>query len=503
MNPESRIRVGRDDWAPAALLVVMCAVIALLRSAMFDLQGDEVWTRLEVRLPLAETLPFVVRDGKHPPFYPALQWLLGHVLGDAPTGLRLISIAAGAMIPPVIFLVGRQLEAPVMPSLAAALWAGWHPLLLEHSINARSYALFAFIIALYAAALVFFLGRPRRAALLVLSVTAAAATLTHAFGLPFILSGLTAGVLWLLATGGPGRMMIVRRLLVAHAPACLLLVAWLLFVSLSLGGASGIAGGLAWVDRPSMTERLYTLGVLLGNAGFHRSTLITFATWSLLGAMLAVAIRGRRRMQVAVAIAGLAVLAPFVAQNLVSGIVADVPIWGDRHVIPVVPTTALALVASFVPGVLPAWWSRAAGGLLLGLGVLSITANATRSDTFLSDAVAHFRQLPPNTALRLTYGYGDVNVANYYLDRRCLDDFQLRTMFPDVKGPPDETDRLPWCVAKTSQAPSGGSRSMLFVYRTFAPGERRQRASLVSEGWRVLYEFESSSSQRAAVVLVR
>ena len=95
-------------------------------------------------------------------------------------------------------------------------------------------------------------------------------------------------------------------------------------------------------------------------------------------------------------------------------------------------------------------------------------------------------------AVRVTYAYGDLNVMNYYINKSCLDDFQLRVQFADVRGPGDATKRSEACVAKPVSTQIDADSALLLVFRPFVPQEVRARDSVAAIGWRSVSRHEAA-----------
>jgi len=501
-DAEGKSGVGAE-WAVPCALAVGFALLALLRSQVSDLGGDETWTRLAVRLPLADAVPFLLRDGKHPPLYTVLQMMLGVLLPDTPTSLRALSIVAAALFPACVFAFARRFGAPMIASLGVAFWAGTHPVVLAQAVNARSYALLALVVLLHAGfTLDALLSRTAPSGYVALS--AALAVLTHSFGVLFVGAVFVAASLWLAMTARETAARSIRSLARAHLVAALVFILWYAVVAIAVRGTSGVSAGLEWIDTPSPIERVYALGGLLGSADVPLSTTTTFALWSVVFALLAVTAWRRGTFRLAGAIVGLAVAGPFIAQNLASGMMLQLPMWGIRHVVPTVGVTALAVVLTFRPGVAPAWWPGVVSLGLTGLAVLSLGAMPRWRNTVISDVVVAYRMLPAGTALRAGYAYGHVNTLNYYLDRRCLDDYQFRVLYPDVRGAATLEGRSPTCVARPGWAEvTPGERRMLFVYRSFRAEEIRMRDSLTAHGWRSAYHVPERTAPIVAELLIR
>ncbi len=494
----------RDTWALSCALAVGFALLSLLRAQVADLQGDETWTRLLVRLPLSDSFPFIVRDGKHPPLYPALQMILGNMLPDSAIGLRLPSIIAAALVPAFVFSYARRWGAPSIPAAILALWVGSHPILLTQAVNARSYAILALVVLVHGGALADYLATGSRRSLLLSGVCGAVAVMMHAFGVLFVGAVTAAGLAWCAIAARSVPTISWKHIVLSVLPAAALFCGWYGFVALSLRETTGMAAGLEWVDAPTIQDRGYTLGTLLGSADVERSTRTTLLLWAMLVVGLAVGSRRKKTLALGIGLVTLAAFGPFIAQNLASGIIVNKPLWGNRHVVPTVGLLALGFALSLRRDLLPRWWPGVLSVALVVLSCVSLSTMGQWRRTMLSDLASHLKALPGSTAVRVTYAYGDLNVLNFYLDRGCVDDFQLRVQFPDVRGPANPSTRSIHCVAKpVSAAVPDDQQRLIVVHRSFVKAEVQARDSLLARGWTTQYQFRSAAEFLVADVVAR
>jgi hypothetical protein len=462
------------------------------------MQGDELWTRLSSRLDLREVWTFLVRDGKHPPLYTILSRLLASVTPDAPLALRTISIVSVAGIPSLLFAFGRRLDVPVIPAIALCAWVTLHPLLGQQAVNARPYAMLCVLVAVHAVSVLDYLLFAERPALLIIGLSATAAILTHAFGTVYVGCTLACAGYWMVCERrNPGRAR-VDRLIVAHAPAAIACLSWYGYVAITLRGTQSVAGGLNWVELPSLTERAYTLGTLLGSVNTPRSTTLTLCLWTIIMSASCWLLPSWSARRTAAAATTLGIFGAFLAQNLASGLILKLPLWGNRHV---APTPSLLVIALFVGLVLlrrNLVWGRAVTMAVSCLTLFSLSAVPQWRRTMLSATAERVRNMQPTPEVRVTYRYGDLNILNYYLNRACLDDFQFRVQFPDVLGPADASLRASSCVAKPVDVAVDSGRSVLVVYRTFVVSEVAQRDSLFGIGW-TLRAHVTDANEKLAV----
>lgn len=483
LDEETFLSIRSPDWLVAAVFATCFLALFLLRSQVSDLQGDETWTRLLVRLPLSESWSFLVRDGKHPPLFPMVTRALGLLLPDRPSALRVVSLLAASSMPPSVYLFARRWAAPRWPSAAIAIWVGMHPLVSLHAVNARPYALLTFLVMLHAALIADFLLLHKPKSLWASGAVASAAVITHAFGVLFVLSSTFIAMMWVVARRQKGEPVPVAAMARSQAPALGLCIAWFAFVQFSLRHSTGISAGLDWVEFPTTFERFFGFVTLLGSADFPRSTTLTAAVWLLVVACV-VGLRKRPSSQlVLIALTFVCIFAPFIAQNLVSGLIAKMPLWGNRHVLPTVGLLAIGSVIA----IRDSKSSRLATAVFVAFAALAVGSLSTVSlwrRTAMSDIAGAYDVLPRGMEIRVAYEYGDLNVLNYYLSVDCLDDYQFRVQFPDLKGPADPSVRGPQCIAKPFGVRTGAGGPLLMVYRSFVPREVGLRDSVAASGWR-------------------
>jgi 4-amino-4-deoxy-L-arabinose transferase-like glycosyltransferase len=176
------------EWLVAS--VVVATALRCLRLEQNSLWFDEVTSLLTARAPLAE-LPAVALEGHalNPPLYFWLLHVVLSVLGESETALRLISVIAGILTIPLMWLLAREITGSTRAANLSGVLLAIHPLHIWFSQEARPYAL---LVLLQAAALyclaVALKGRGRRwwAGFV---VSSSLAILTHVFGLIHLLVG--------------------------------------------------------------------------------------------------------------------------------------------------------------------------------------------------------------------------------------------------------------------------------------------------------------------------
>ena len=480
------------DWITCLVILLGFAGLALARSAQSDLTGDELWTRLQIRLPFAETLPFFIRDAKHPPLYPALQMLLGVVLPDSPFGLRFLSLFAGAALPAGLFAFARRFGTVRWVAVSVAVWAGSNAAFRTEVIDARTYAFFAVPVLLHAGWLAESVLAGRRNSGRLAALAAVVVVMTHAFGFLYVggsALALLAGAWRRDPARLPGQ---VRHVIGIHVLAVVAFIAWYAAAFATARGPSGIAAGLEWLEPATMRDRIVSLAEILGSSPVRFSTSGTFAAWACIFGALVLVVRRTWRGLLAVGIVATAVLLPIIAQALASGILLDLPISGTKHVLATLGPIGLAVALTAAHIGARAWWTPFTGGVLLVLSLVSLLTVPQDGRRVISLAARRYLATRDSTALQAAYTYGDLSIANFYVDRRCLDDVQLRLQFPDVHGLPDFRARAAVCEAAPAGVPVPAStRRLLLLWRQTMKAERDTRDSIAAHGWQSVEQVRS------------
>ena len=244
-GPARRPTYGRG----IALITVAGALLRVFLGARQGLGFDEDFTAVAVAHPLAETLRIVSRDSAPPLFY-----VLEHAaaaVGSGPWNLRLVPIAAGIALIPMLAALGRRLGGE-----AAGLWTAAFvamlPATLFSSTNARMYGPAAMLIAVAILLLWRALERPGARRWVAFAAVAAAAVWTDYFA-AMALAGVVVAAAWFRP---PARVYAAACLSFAVALASIL--PWLVYA----GDQLSHAGQGFWVAPLSPATLLGTAGQL-------------------------------------------------------------------------------------------------------------------------------------------------------------------------------------------------------------------------------------------------
>ncbi len=475
------------DRAVILILVLFESTLALFVSQVRDLNGDEMWTRAVARLPIDATWIMVLQDGKHPPLYNTLQKLLQIVLPDTPESLRLISIVSITLVPPLVYSIGRWLGGRPFLAAIASIWVGLHPLILLQAANARSYALLTLLVTAFAALLV--KAWQGKGSCILVGLLAVCISLTHAFGLLYLASLSFTYIALLMILRPATGIKQAKCYVVALVPSGIAYLVWVLVTSHFSVESGGIISGLEWVELPNITDRIYTAGLLGGSGGYYKATTFSLAVWSLLGSFFI----WRTKRDLTVLVVGgflvLGAIGPFIAQVFATGIVADLPFWGVRHVTPTVPLLMIPVLASLAPLQRCPIWSALVALSLLSICSLNIIFGRNFRETFFSDTVKLASSFSPPLPILATYRYGDRNVLNYYSDRSCI-----------VLGSYEPTHHPAGCIVLEPSLVQPGQNLVILVYRDFHTGETAEKTRFVSEGWHPIADLSNDKGNHALLL---
>ena len=134
------------------LVVALCLAFGLRALLLIDataLWSDELYSVGKSFQPSFTSLLAMLREDTHPPAYYGLLWLWGHLMGQTPVSLRLLSwlayLAGGLVMVRQAMALGE-----IRPRVAAmaALFAFCSPYPIRFAIEGKSYALLVLLVAL-------------------------------------------------------------------------------------------------------------------------------------------------------------------------------------------------------------------------------------------------------------------------------------------------------------------------------------------------------------------
>ena len=250
-------------WSWITLALLISAAFALRTLWLIDataLWSDELYSVGKSFQPSLAELWSMLRQDTHPPLYYTLLWGWGHLVGQNPVSLRLLSwlaylVGGGVMVAQSLVLAkGGRWVVPL-----ALLLAFCSPYPVRFAIEGKSYALLVLLVAL-----AWWWRRAQRPALY--GIAAALAGLTHFYGLFLVL----AAAVW---DGLQSR----RRLALASVMAALPALAWIGYASDYLfSSRSG-----SWIGSPDFALFEETLARGLGLWPLPKLALFILLIWGL------------------------------------------------------------------------------------------------------------------------------------------------------------------------------------------------------------------------------
>ena len=230
------------------LVVAVCLAFGLRALLLIDATGlwsDELYSVGKSFQPSFSTLLAMLREDTHPPAYYALLWLWGHLVGQSPVSLRLLSWLAylgGGLVMVAQAMAFGQAGTRAKVAATAALLAFCSPYPIRFAIEGKSYAVLVLLVALA-------WWWRRSGHPIAYGVVAGLAGLTHFYGLFLVL----ASAAW---DGWQRRWTMAAAALVGALPA----LAWMAYAANYL--FSSRAG--SWIGAPDYALFEETLARGLG-----------------------------------------------------------------------------------------------------------------------------------------------------------------------------------------------------------------------------------------------
>jgi hypothetical protein len=331
---------SRKPWiSTAALLILILALtlrVAHLASESVD--GDELFSR---RVALADTSRAWImarQDLVHPPlYYFLLKATIPSGGTSTPFDIRCLSLIAGAITIMVVVAIGFAAPEIRLPTLLAALLLALNKVHIFYSQQARSYALYTALVAvllLWRVVADRYWERPWYWVSGTILMTAI--TWTHYVGALFC----AACVLSMTFTGFGRVAGRARRLrpIAAMLVSAVLFLPWLVPEMRVYRQRAGISGNLEWQGLPTAFDLKATFADYVGTPHFRGATTLAF----LAGALLLCCAFLPRTVAEPAAGAGIKrtlatmAVAPPALLWLLARPPLDLPIFGERHLLPAI-----------------------------------------------------------------------------------------------------------------------------------------------------------------------
>jgi Dolichyl-phosphate-mannose-protein mannosyltransferase len=350
---------------PALAIVgaLMVAALGLRLAIPRGLWLDEAISVEQAQLSLPQLIDQLAHGDRHPPLHYVVLWATTRLFGNSDLAVRMPSIAAGVLLVPVVYALGRELYNR-RTGVAAALLATVTPILVWYSQEARGYALETLFATLAVLGCVRALryGRARDWALH--AVAAALAVWTHWFAI--FLVAATELVILSAVLERRRKHIEVRPLLVGwglSSVALLCQLAPLALLASEQARATGTSGGYAGAvagDAGGVSFYTATSNIWWAVFGFHPDavTSVLSAVWPLL--MLASLLMLGRGMSRAAAVLLACSLGPVLALLLLG--IGNSQVFDVRYFLVAVPPF-LVLLARLATS-----WPKSARGRVLAVG---------------------------------------------------------------------------------------------------------------------------------------
>ena len=147
-DPVSLVKPARDRTKPfyLSLIVLLGAGLRIHHLGYQSIWEDETFTRYFAESPLSYLWTTGFRLETNPPLYNTIMHFWMQVFGTSESGLRSFSVLASVLAIILVYVLGKELESPLMGLVGAAILA-LSPLVIAYAQEARSYALLQATIA--------------------------------------------------------------------------------------------------------------------------------------------------------------------------------------------------------------------------------------------------------------------------------------------------------------------------------------------------------------------
>jgi uncharacterized membrane protein len=321
-----RLRRRISSFRMALVRPVTLAVISITLTGLVvrlivprGLWLDEATSVDQARMSFAGMISNLRTTDVHPPLYFSVLWATVHVFGSGEMAVRLPSIIAGALVVPMLYLLGKEAYDQRTGVVAAAV-GSVAPIMVWYSQEARMYALLMLfgVIALWAQVRI--CKRGGRLPWVIYAVASIALVWTQYFGaLQIVVQQLAfLGVMWSRYRRGEP----VRELMIGWAVTLFAIIVWLAplvpfahqqFVVNQTGG-KGFGGPQQVGNATALSGNHLSIYAAIANViwavwGYHSNAAMALlaAMWPL-GMLFALVLLGRRHRQVTSLLVGAVVI---------------------------------------------------------------------------------------------------------------------------------------------------------------------------------------------------
>ena len=257
-------------WLAMTGITLAAALLRLSRLGEESLWFDEASTWAVLQAPGGDFITAVVRHEVSPPLYFALMKGWTSIAGDSEVVLRLPSALVGTLTVLILGWLARRIAGPG-PALVGSFLLALSPFHIWYSQEARSYAVYTFLILLATTALAVAWETNQRQAWRVYSLSLLAACYTHYFAVYFLVGHAAFVALASLSAAKslPAHQRLLlrgRNWVVCTAVVGLVFIPWLILKAQKHPWSYGNWIRDLWANTPPLLQLWETTkGIFLGN----------------------------------------------------------------------------------------------------------------------------------------------------------------------------------------------------------------------------------------------
>jgi 4-amino-4-deoxy-L-arabinose transferase-like glycosyltransferase len=463
---------SHEDTSRKILLVLLLIVVigTLLRVVTLSheaLEGDELFTRRVVELPMRLSYEAIRDDLVHPPLYYVLVKAGTAVWGSGALGVRVWSLVFGVALLPLVAVIGAVLPSARYAGLLAAglLAVNWN--MIFYSQEARSYSFYTFLVALFVLWISEVTKRKEEQQTWLWVAGCVLMTLlvyTHYVAAVYVFSA----VLAILICNLPRQIKMLAVLIAVLAAVAF--VPWVLAVAAVYQRQHGVGANLDWQGHPALYDLRALWAASITTLGLKGATFLVFLVVAVLSFAALKLMPRRQALRSEPVIAALALFAflPPVVMFLLSKKPFDLPLFGLRHLLPSVVVTGLLCcygleALALRSGRFYDLTFATGGSILLILAVMPTLVNLAHPPSrYPYDSIAkdvRF-QVEMGRSIYAAWFYGVGEPVNFYCGSNC------------VQPLPKDNSVLP--------------EAIVLLYRPRASEETQQYQDLLKEGFAVV-----------------
>jgi hypothetical protein len=431
-QPFWHLRLSQLQYAILIVILLCGAALRLIPLPHEALEGDEVFSRSVVLLPVRAELAAIREDLVHPPLYYLLLQSTTRLWGTGAVGIRVLSLLSAAASALLLVLLGNILPNSRFAGLLAAAILAINQTLIFYSQQARSYSWYG-LLALLLVAWVWRVTRPGTPPTLAHwglgAILMTALVYTHYIGALYV----TCAALAVLLDRAPLKTRLSTLACACIAALCFL--PWLFAILAVYKLKHGLGANLDWQGHPTLYSLVQFFATAFGTPQVRAGTALVLLIIGFLSLMALLPERRPLRPSPILLTLFLMSFLPPLVVFVLSLPPINLPLFGIRHFLPSI--LAIILLCSYGCERLAQRFraqqalifSAAAAFLILITLVPSLHAFALRPTRVPYDRVSTQVQtdraqgIPTYTTEVSFYGIG--NPVNFYCASECVEHLPL------------------------------------------------------------------------------